>query len=73
MKYYYEILFYKGGVIGGHNLEEFKIEEGFLVLKGYDGIDYTTGYQEHRWEFRYELTNIKCFKIEKMEEEHDEY
>ena len=69
MKYYYEIIFKTGGGIGGHNLTSFRIEDGFLVLEGYDGLCYTTGYEEHKWKFAYELSNINRFEIKIMKDD----
>ena len=71
MKFYYDIKFKTGGGIGGHNLTNFRVENGFLILEGYDGLHYTTGYEEFPWKGGHELKDIKSFEIHEMEDEYD--
>lgn len=68
-KYYYDIVFKKGGRLGGHNLTKFEIKEDFLVLEGFDFIDYVREPETQYWQARYDLADIKEFKIEIMEDE----
>lgn len=69
MKFYFEIEFTDKTKIGGHNCEGFYIKNGNLVLLCYDEIrDYENDIIEIYYTFSYELSKIKSFKIDKMEE-----
>lgn len=69
MRFYYYITFYKGGNIGGHNCTKFEIKDGFLILEGFDGSVYEGQY----WRFKYKLSEIKEFRVNKMEESEEQY
>ena len=67
--FYYNIIFKKGNKLGGHNCTDFETKDGFLIVQGYDDIPYVDGTERQYWKFKYELSEIKEFKIEKMNEE----
>lgn len=69
MRFYFNITFYKGGKLGGHNCTKFETKDDFLILEGYD----STGFERSYWRFKYELNEIKEFYIERMEEREEQY
>lgn len=73
MRFYFYIEFYKGGNIGGHNCTKFEIKDGFLILEGFDELNYVSGYERNYWKSKYELSEIKEFRVEKMEESEEQY
>lgn len=64
--FYFEIVFKNDNILGGHNCTSFEIKDNFLIIEGYDDIPYVDDRQY--WKFRYELAEIKEFKIEVMNE-----
>ena len=68
VKYYFDIVFKKGGNLGGHNCTKFEIKDDFLIIEGYDGVNYTSGYERKDWRFKYELSEIKKMEFEIMAE-----
>ena len=73
VKYYFKIIFYKGGNIGGHNCTRFETRDGFLILEGYDDLNYVSGYERKYWRFKYEMNEIKEFQVMRMEESEEQY
>ena len=69
MKFYFYITFQKGGKLGGHNCTKFEIKDDFLILEGYDELNYVSGYERHYWKSKYELNDIKEFSIKRMEDD----
>ena len=69
MRFYFYIAFFKGGNIGGHNCTKFEIKDGFLILEGFDVINFERNY----WRFKYDLREIKEFQVRKMEESEEQY
>ena len=68
MKYYFYIVFKKGARLGGHNCTRFEIKDDFLIVEGYDELNYTSGNEREYWRFKYELSEIKEMKFEVIED-----
>lgn len=66
MKYYYEYKEKNGCKVGGHNLEEIKIIDNYILLKGVDIMP--TYYDEdyHYWGTKLDMNEIEYLKIEPM-------
>lgn len=62
MRYYYEYKEKNGCIVGGHNLEEIKIIDGYIKLMGIDIINETT----HYWGTMLDMKKIEYLKIEPM-------
>ena len=73
MNYYFYITFKKGGNLGGHNCTKFELKDDYLILEGYDELNYTSGYERENWRSKYELSEIKEIKFEVMEDEEEEF
>ena len=69
MRFYFNITFYKGEKLGGHNCTKFEIKDDFLILEGFDLM----GYERQYWRFKYILSEIKEFRVEKMIESEEQY
>ena len=67
MRFYYDIVFMNSTKLGGHNCTKFETKGDFLFVEGFDDI----GDERKHWRFRYELCEIKEFRIEPMKEEED--
>ena len=68
MRYYYEYKEKNGCKVGGHNLEEIKIIDGYIKLMGTDIINEIT----HYWGTVLDMNEIEYLKIEPMlEKEND--
>lgn len=65
MRFYFNIIYKKGYKLGGHNCTKFEIKDNFLILEGFDVISFERKY----WRFSYDLSEIKEFHIERMEDE----
>ena len=73
MKFYFTITFNNGSKLGGHNCTKFEMKDDFLILEGYDELNYVSGYERHYWKSKYELSEIKEFRVKKMEESEEQY
>lgn len=62
MRYYYEYKEKNGCKVGGHNLEEIKIIDGYIKLMGIDIINEIT----HYWGKMLDMNEIEYLKIEPM-------
>lgn len=69
MRFYYEIIYKKSCKSCGHNCTKFEIKDGFLILEGFDVINFERKY----WRFKYDLREIKEFQVRKMEESEEQY
>lgn len=65
MKYFYEYKEKNGAKVGGHNLEEIKIIDGYIKLMGVDIIIDTP----HYWGTMLDMKNIEYLTIIPMEKE----
>lgn len=70
--YFYTIVFKGGSTLAGHNCTSFEIERDYimekyyLILRGFDELNYTSGFETKHWGYRYELDEIVSFKVIKM-------
>lgn len=64
MRYYYEYKEKNGCKVGGHNLEEIKIIDGYIKLTGIDIINEIPQY----WDIMLDMNEIEYLKIEPMSE-----
>lgn len=64
MRYYYEFKEKNGCKVGGHNLEEIKIIDGYIKLTGIDIINEIPQY----WGIMLDMNEIEYLKIEPMSE-----
>lgn len=62
MKYYYEYKEKNGCTVGGHNLIEIKINDGYIKLMGIDIINEISYY----WSTMLDMKEIEYLKIEPM-------
>ena len=65
MLYYYDYKYKNGCKVGGHNLKEIKIIDGYIKLMGIDIINNET----HYWVIMLGMNNIEYLTIRTMEEE----
>lgn len=68
MRYYYEYKEKNGCKVGGHNLEEIKIIDGYIKLMGIDIINEIT----HYWGTMLDMKKIEYLKIEPMVEKEND-
>ena len=71
-RFYYTITFNNGCKSCGHNCTNFETKYNFLILEGFDDLNYVSGYERQYWRFKYELNEVKEFRIERMEESEKE-
>lgn len=73
MKFYYDIEYRNGSRMSGHNCEEVKMNENYLIIKGYDLVlDYEGDYVPDYWSHVDRIEDIKSFKLEVMAEIEEE-
>lgn len=72
MKYFYEYKKTNGCKVGGHNLEEIKINENNILLIGIDKIRVEAEIYEEKWHSYIDMNEIEYLKIEPMKEEVEE-
>lgn len=68
MRYVYEYKYKNGGIVGGHNLEEIKIKDNYILLKGIDIIPIYYDEEYKYWQQTIDMTKIEYLRIEPMEE-----
>ena len=68
MKYYYEYKIKNGAKVGGHNLEDIKINDNNIILTGEDAIKNCFGEIGESWAIFLKYYEIEYIKIEPMEE-----
>lgn len=68
MKYFYEYKYKSGCKVGGHNLEEIKIKDNYIFLKGIDIIQTYYGEDYRYWQQTIDMNEIEYLKINPMEE-----
>ena len=71
MKYFYEYKYLNGGKVGGHNLEEIRINENNVLLIGIDKIRFESEIYEEKWNSYIDMNEIEYLKIEPMKEEEE--
>ena len=69
MRFYFTVVYEEGCKLSGHNCTKFEIKDDFLILEGFDEM----GWERQYWRFKYELSEIKEFHIEKMVESEEQY
>lgn len=68
MRYFYEYKYKNSCKVGGHNLEEIKIIDNYIFLKGVDIIPTYYDDEYHYWETKLDMNEIEYLKIEPMKE-----
>ncbi len=68
MRYFYEYKYKSGNKVGGHNLEEIKIKDNYILLKGVDIIPTYYDNEYHYWTQKLDMNEIEYLKIIPMEE-----
>ena len=68
MKYFYEYKYLNGGKVGGHNLEEIRINENNVLLIGMDKIRFESEIYEEKWNSYIDMNEIEYLKIEPMKD-----
>lgn len=68
MKYFYEHKYLNGRKVGGHNLEEIRINENNVLLIGIDKIRFESEIYEEKWNSYIDMNEIEYLKIEPMKD-----
>lgn len=68
MKYFYEYKYLNGRKVGGHNLEEIRINENNVLLIGVDEVRFESEIYEEKWNSYIDMNEIEYLKIEPMKE-----
>lgn len=71
--FYFDIFFTDGSSLGGHNCTNFEAKDGFLIVQVYDDIPCVDGTEKQYWKFKYELSEIKEFKVSVMIDDETDY
>lgn len=66
MRYYYEYKEKKGCKVGGHNLENVGIFDGYIRLQGVDIILTNYDYRKEYWSILLDMNEIEYLKITPM-------